>query len=207
MEYFLKAFHHMVCPCTSSSVCVVCPWNNVMVGGGPPTISIWTTDLEIVNPRANRKRDGAGWENFRNQLYEWNSGYREGIEKVTHHTMSVVGMRTQPRAFVSPSAIEKITGKCPMTMFLAPAQSWMAKCWISMWQDHSVGTWLFISPTHQIYKWKSTRTMLKTAHTDVNAIARRQTSKTWQVYTGLPVTTCTVSTVSEMKPVKGWGFN
>ena len=31
-RYPLKAFHHMVCPCTLDSVCVVCPGTSELVG-------------------------------------------------------------------------------------------------------------------------------------------------------------------------------
>ena len=31
-QYLLEAFHHTVCPCTSSSACVVCPGTGELVG-------------------------------------------------------------------------------------------------------------------------------------------------------------------------------
>ena len=59
-QYPLKAFHHMVRPCTLYGVCVVCPGTSELVGQQPQMGGCQYQRMEIVNHRASRKRDRAG---------------------------------------------------------------------------------------------------------------------------------------------------
>ena len=52
--------------------------------------------MDIVNHRANRKRDGAGAKKvrkiFQNQLQERNRSHREQVEEVDHHSTCMAGV-------------------------------------------------------------------------------------------------------------------
>ena len=49
-RYPLKAFLHMVCPCTLNGVCVVCPGTSELVGQHPPPISISASENGDCQP-------------------------------------------------------------------------------------------------------------------------------------------------------------
>ena len=49
-RYPLKASQHMVCPCTSYGVCVVCPGTSELVGQHPPPISISASEKGDCQP-------------------------------------------------------------------------------------------------------------------------------------------------------------
>ena len=63
-RYPLKAFYHMVCPCTLDGVCVVCPGTSELVCQHPPQYPYRAQRMEIVNRRTSRNRDGAGGRKF-----------------------------------------------------------------------------------------------------------------------------------------------
>ena len=112
---------------------------SILVGPHPPPISIWASGNGDCQPYSKKLQGWTGW----NFLFGSSQKSEIGAAESTLRKWPIIRpawweCRTQPRALVKLSGIERIPGICHITISLASAKSWMAKCLILMWQDRSV---------------------------------------------------------------------